>query len=222
MIKQTWANLSPQKKKWTVIGVAIGGVLLFVWGLSSLGGEVQRKTNAKPTITNVLTDADRGLRGYPGEQPLGGQDSAGRPGRALFRARRTWHLSTRGMTISPPAAWLRGGRDRFGKSSLLKRFQADPWWSVLKSWYHQHLLNRRGLTTPSGRCYPVITGDNNVEKNRSIGRIRRSRARRGVVLSNPGFGRSAARLVYPPGRHIGIRKTARPYPYSARKSGSLW
>lgn len=58
MIKQTWANLSPQKKKWTVIGVAIGGVLLFVWGLSSLGGEVQRKTNAKPTITNVLTDAD--------------------------------------------------------------------------------------------------------------------------------------------------------------------
>ena len=58
MIKQTWANLSPGKKKWTVIGVAFGGVLLFVWGLSSLGGEGPRKTNGKPTITNVLTDAD--------------------------------------------------------------------------------------------------------------------------------------------------------------------
>jgi len=58
MIKQTWANLSPQKKKWAVISLVVGGLLLFVWMLSGLGGETQRRSNAKPTITNVLTDAD--------------------------------------------------------------------------------------------------------------------------------------------------------------------
>lgn len=58
MIKDTFNRLDPKHRRWAAIGGLTAGLLAVVYILSGLGGESEKSTYQKKTITTILTDKD--------------------------------------------------------------------------------------------------------------------------------------------------------------------
>lgn len=58
MIKDMFNRLDPKHRRWVAIGSIGGGILLVVFLLSLLGGDKEKSTYQKKTISTILTDKD--------------------------------------------------------------------------------------------------------------------------------------------------------------------